>query len=154
MEQLRRGYGDDPWHGRSVLDLIKDLPAGDAATSVSPSLHTISEIVLHITAWQREVVRRLRGSDPQLPAEGDWPERDRSAAVWEETKAGLGASHEELLAALKEMPEERLVEQVGSERDRPLGVGVTYGATVLGVIQHNAYHGGQIALIRKLLAST
>ncbi len=109
--------------------------------------------MLHITAWQREVVRRLRGSNPQLPAEGDWPERARSAASWEETKAGLGASYAELLVALRELPEERLIKQVGSERDRLLGVGVTNGATVLGVIQHNAYHGGQIALIRKLLAS-
>jgi uncharacterized damage-inducible protein DinB len=154
MDQLRKGYGDDPWHGPSIRDLTRDLSAKDAAMSISPAVHTISEIVLHISAWQCEVARRLPGSEPQTPSEGDWPERVHAAEAWEETKAGLEMSYEELLAALMEFPDERLSELVGSQRDRPLGSGVTHQATILGVIQHNSYHGGQIALIRKLLTAT
>ena len=89
-----------------------------------------------------------------MPAEGDWPEGDEgSGESWEEAKAELAASVEEMARALEAVAEERLGERVGAERDRELGVGVTYGAMVLGVLQHNAYHSGQIAFIRKALAS-
>jgi len=40
---------------------------------------------------------------------------------------------------------------VGEQRDPPTGGGVTYYATLHGVVQHAAYHAGQIAIIRKWL---
>ena len=47
-------------------------------------------------------------------------------------------------------PESRWDDRVGDSRDAALGTGVTYEQTVLGLVQHLAYHGGQIALLRKL----
>jgi hypothetical protein len=38
-----------------------------------------------------------------------------------------------------------------SDRDPALGSGVNHRAMVHGLIQHNAYHSGQIALLRKAL---
>jgi uncharacterized damage-inducible protein DinB len=44
---------------------------------------------------------------------------------------------------------DRLEEILGSERDRPTGGGVSVYTTLHGIIQHNAYHTGQIALLKK-----
>ena len=33
--------------------------------------------------------------------------------------------------------------------DAPLGTGVSYEGMVSGALQHNAYHGGQVALLRR-----
>ena len=40
-----------------------------------------------------------------------------------------------------------------SDRNPALGTGVTHRAMVHGVIQHNAYHSGQISLLRRALRS-
>jgi hypothetical protein len=47
-------------------------------------------------------------------------------------------------------PESRWDDLVGDTRDPALGTGVSFAQTVSGVVQHLAYHGGQIALLRKL----
>jgi hypothetical protein len=38
-----------------------------------------------------------------------------------------------------------------SDRDPALGTGATYRGMVNGLVQHNAYHSGQLALLRKAL---
>ena len=47
--------------------------------------------------------------------------------------------------------EDRWSEPVGTARDAPLGTGVSFAAMVAGLVQHDAYHGGQIGLLRKAL---
>ena len=62
----------------------------------------------------------------------------------------LGDPDEEALAAL---PPARLDAVVGGERDAPLGAGVTYRVMLHGVAQHDAYHGGQMSLLRRAYAA-
>jgi hypothetical protein len=40
---------------------------------------------------------------------------------------------------------------VGPARDAPLGSGVTFGVMLVGLMEHNAYHGGQLSLLKRLL---
>lgn len=149
---LRKGYSSDPWHGPATDDLVRDVPFAAAAARPISDAHSIWEIVLHMTAWQREVVRRLGGAEPQDPADGDWPAPPAAGQdAWDRARAELGASLEELAAAVSILSDEDLRELVGSARDRALGSGVTRAEMVAGLLQHNAYHSGQIALLRKAL---
>jgi uncharacterized damage-inducible protein DinB len=107
-----------------------------------------------MAAWQNEVRRRLGGKAPALPEEGDWPEPDEiSETAWERDQQLLEASLDDLLEALAGRTEPDLERTGGaiSDRDPALGTGVTHRAMVHGLIQHNAYHSGQIALLRKAL---
>ena len=82
-EQLRKGYSDDPWHGPDTTSLLADVSAEKAAAHPVAGAHSIWEIVLHMTAWQNQVRRRLGGKEPGLPEEGDWSEPGEiSAAAW------------------------------------------------------------------------
>jgi len=149
---LRKGYASDPWHGPATADLLGDVPFAAAAARPVPDGHGIWEIVLHMTAWQREVVRRLGGAEPQEPEDGDWPAPPvPDQGSWDHARAELGASLEELATAVSSLSDEDLRELVGSARDRALGSGTTRAEMVAGVLQHNAYHSGQIALLRKAL---
>ena len=38
---------------------------------------------------------------------------------------------------------------IGTDRDAPLGSGVSYAAMMQGLLQHDAYHLGQVALLKK-----
>jgi uncharacterized damage-inducible protein DinB len=153
-EQLRKGYSDDPWHGPATADLLQDLAASEAAAHPVPGAHSIWEIVLHMTAWQNEVRRRLGGKEPSLPEEGEWPEVSvMSAAAWKRDRERLGKSLDELLKILEGLREEDLDRTGGSlsDRDPALGTGVTHRAMMNGLLQHNAYHCGQIALLLRAL---
>jgi uncharacterized damage-inducible protein DinB len=150
-EQLRKGLSDDPWHGPAITDLLADVTAAEAAAHPVPSVHSIWEIVLHMISWHNEVRRRLGGKPPSMPEEGDWPEpAGTSEAAWRQDQDRLAASLAELIDDLASHKEKDLDTPGGSlDRDPALGTGVTYRSMINGLVQHNAYHGGQIALLRK-----
>jgi uncharacterized damage-inducible protein DinB len=150
LDQLRRVFDGDAWYGPSIREVLAGVAATQAAARPIPSAHTIWELVLHMTAWKREVLRRLRGGEPGLPMDGDWPSAPPATeSAWAEAQAALASAHEELWRTLHSFPGGRLHEIVGQARDRPLGTGVTYYATLHGLVQHDAYHTGQIALLKK-----
>jgi uncharacterized damage-inducible protein DinB len=153
-EQLRKGYSDDPWHGPDTKVALEGVTATEAAAHPIPGAHSIWEIVLHLTAWQNEVRRRLGGTEPALPEEGDWPEPgEASETNWQRDRELLGISLAELLEVMSGLAEKDLERTGGSisDRDPALGTGVTHRAMVNGLVQHHAYHTGQIVLVRKAL---
>ena len=66
-EDLRKVYDGDPWYGSSITDVLKGVDADTAGLKSIPHGHTIWEIVLHMTAWTREVASRVRGAAPKSP---------------------------------------------------------------------------------------
>jgi uncharacterized damage-inducible protein DinB len=151
-EQVCLAYDGPAWHGASLAQNLDGINADQAASRPLPDGHSVWEIVLHMTGWTREVARRLEGGAPSPPAEGDWPALGRvSEQAWARDRAALGEAHAALAAAVERFPEARWRDRVGGARDAPLGTGVSYAAMVTGLLQHDAYHGGQVGLLRKAL---
>ena len=73
VDELQREYGGDAWYGSSLRDILKDVTAAQAAARPVLHAHSIWELVLHVTAWKREVAARIQGRPAGEPAEGDWP---------------------------------------------------------------------------------
>jgi len=152
-ELLRKGHTDDPWHGPSTTDALQGLTAEQAAAHPIAGAHSIWEIVLHLAAWHGEVSRRLEGQAPTQPAEGDWPQvGEVSEAAWRAARERLDAAVGNLREGLERLSAGDLDRTGGSIADRALGTGVTHRTMVVGVLQHDAYHSGQIVLLRKALA--
>ena len=150
MELLRRAYDGDAWYGASVRAALDGVDARMATTRHLPGAHTICEIVLHLTAWTREVTRRLRTGVARDPEEGDWPAGGvANDAEWAAIVAALDAANAALLEAIGELDEGQLHQRIGDVRDRALGSGVSRYVTLHGLIQHDAYHGGQISLLKR-----
>ena len=153
VDELRRAYAGEPWHGPSTLSVLADVGAEDAAARPIPGAHSIWELTLHLTSWVREVQRRLQAGVSAEPADGDWPAAPRQAdrAAWEAARGSLAAAHEELVRVLLTFPDGRLHE---APRDpRPGAHGFSYAAILHGLAQHDAYHTGQISLLKKALAT-
>ena len=149
-DQLVRTWKGDAWHGPSLQELTAGLTARQAAAHHLVDTHSIWELVLHCTAWIREVERRLGGADPGTPADGDWPEPGAVVdARWEAARTALGEAIAGLATRVTQFDEGRLGERVGTQRDPALGTGQTYYVMLHGVVQHNLYHAGQVALLRK-----
>lgn len=150
LAQLRATQAGDPWFGASRESILDGVTAAEAAAHPVPGAHSIWELVLHMTAWTREVLRRLMGGEPAEPEDGDWPAvTDMSDAAWRRAQRALAESHAALVAELEAMPEERWAAPVGATREPGLGTGVDVSGMVAGLAQHDAYHTGQVALLRR-----
>ena len=152
-DQLRRGHERSAWHGPSVREGLDGVTASVAAAHSIPGAHSIWELVLHITAWRGEVIRRLNGGQPGLPAEGDWPPvGETTEAAWAEARHRLDDSHRQLAAAVARFAENNLDESVGRQPPDPaLGTVGSYYVMLHGIAQHDAYHMGQVAILRKMM---
>jgi uncharacterized damage-inducible protein DinB len=150
VEQLQRACNGDAWFGSSVRSSLEAVDAAIATARPIPLAHSISEIVLHLTAWTREVARRLRTGIAQDPDDGDWSVRSITTdAEWAAVVAAFDAANAELATAIAGLDESRLDERIGEVRDRALGSGVTLYVTLHGLAQHHAYHAGQIMLLKR-----
>lgn len=150
-DELTRAIEGDPWHGGSTAAILKDVTAEAAATRPDPNVHTIWEIVRHLTVWTAEIERRLAGHPAGEPDEGDWPAPGGSdEAAWGRDVGALFEAHRRLIATLEPITDAALFGPVNDPRDRPVGSGVSHYVMLHGLAQHHAYHSGQIALLRKM----
>jgi hypothetical protein len=150
VDQLEREHSGDPWHGSPMLQILEGVDAATAARKPFPETHSIWELVLHVTGWKREVARRTMGAPAAEPANGDWPAvGEPTEARWNAVLDDLNAAHLELISAVHALPEARLFEPTNDPRNRPLGTGVSYYVLLHGAVQHDVYHAGQIALLKR-----
>jgi len=152
IRELDKAVNGDPWYGASLKSILQDITYEQAAVRHDANIHTIAEIVLHICAWMEEVSSRLEGNDPKEPERGDWPEADKlNEADWSDLVDRVFEAHEKLLELVRNLPFEKFEEQVGVGRDKELGTGYSYREMLVGLMEHNIYHGGQIGLLKKLV---
>jgi hypothetical protein len=154
IAQVDATEAGDPWFGSSRAALVAGLTRADAAAHPVSGAHSIWELVLHMTAWTREVTRRLAGGIPALPADGDWPAvTEMSDAAWERAQEELSEAHAELVAGIRALPPDGWERGVGDLREPSLGTGVDVAGMIVGLAQHDACHIGQIALTRRAVVA-
>ena len=143
-DQISRAFRGESWHGPSVREVLAGVSAEDAAAHPIPGAHTIWEIVLHLTSGYRLVLRRVRGEHAQLSPEEEWPPvPEFSSEAWRKSQHTLDQLNQQLQSAVRTFPVERLLQELGSE----------YSAYTqfCGAPQHDLYHAGQIALLKRAL---
>ena len=147
---LRQIYDGDPWHGSSITTVLEGINADVAAKRPIPSAHNIWELVLHMAVWTREVASRVRGADAKDPPE-DWPAPPLGGGekAWQAAKDDLAAAQRELESAVDALWPGDLMRWVGDQRDPALGTGLPVGTVIRGLMQHHAYHQGQISLLKR-----
>jgi hypothetical protein len=145
-DQLQRSQQGEAWHGPALAELLADVDAAQALRRPNPAAHNIWELVNHITAWQTAANGAVRGGVmPRLGRADNWPPSGRTEAQWRAAVKRLGKANQELLAGLRAFPENRLDARLPGRKH-------SFYFMLHGVIQHNLYHGGQLALLKKLLA--
>jgi uncharacterized damage-inducible protein DinB len=150
IDQLGREHEGDPWHGSPLSETLKGISAADASRRPIAGAHTIWELVLHMTGWKDEVRKRLSGAPAAEPADGDWPDAgEPTPDRWRAALDGLETAHRNLVDAVRRLPEAKLHEPTNDPRDRALGAGVSHYVLLHGIVQHDVYHAGQIAILRK-----
>jgi uncharacterized damage-inducible protein DinB len=155
-ERLRRELettmDGDPWYGSAIARILDGVDAPSAAAHPIKGAHSIWELVLHMTAWVNEVRRRLEGGTHGNPSEGDWPRvGETTPDAWKQAISSLRRAHAELARTLAATDEAGLARQVAGGQVDATGKPVTLYQTAIGILQHDTYHAGQIALIKRTL---
>jgi uncharacterized damage-inducible protein DinB len=116
-------------------------PAGEAA-------NTIWENVNHLTFYKERFLKRLKGEESEYPQgignDDTFVAKQQDEKAWQESVARLEAVHREIREVLAGLKEE--------DFDRPIPKN-TIGLWASSLVMHDAYHTGQIVLIRKLQGS-
>jgi len=142
-DQLRRAFDGDAWHGPSLLELLKDVDATTAAAKPIPKVHSIWELVLHIAAWDRAGSRLLAGEKAKLKGKANFPPVPApTESAWREAVAETMRTHETLVETVASLSDKRL-------RDQVPGKNYDFYHMLHGIAQHELYHAGQIAILKK-----
>jgi uncharacterized damage-inducible protein DinB len=120
----------------------------DAATAAAKPLahvHSIWELVLHIAVWDEAGLRRLSGEKWQPKGLANFPAVTTATdGAWRKAVAATKRTHETLVKTVAGLPDSRLKERIPGKR-------YDFYHLLHGIAQHELYHAGQIAILKKAL---
>ena len=146
-DQLQRSYAGEAWHGPSLQEILAGVTVQQALAKPLEGAHNIWELVMHVGVWMSAARRRLAGDPAKLTPEQDWaPISDGSDNAWQHTLGALRDEHDQLQAAIRNLPESALENRVPGKNHSIVFL-------LHGVVQHNLYHAGQIAILKKEVQS-
>ena len=145
-DQIRRAFEGSAWHGDSILELLADVNAKTAGARPIKDAHSIWAILLHIAAGDDVVTRRAGGTAVTLADAQNFPAvTDSSEAAWNQAIETTKKTHHELIRTVAAFPDSRLAEQVPGKTQNYYNFYYMFS----GIVQHELYHAGQIALLKK-----
>lgn len=143
---MDRAFEGDAWHGPPVKTVIDGLTAEDASKHPIAGVHSIWELVHHITAWNTIVREELGGASAQITPEVDWPPVwDATEVEWRRAVQKLYDARARLRQAVEGLRDGQLDERPSRRTNNSRYV------MLHGIVQHDLYHAGQIAVLKKAI---
>lgn len=143
LSQLKESVIDGGWHGPSLMNVVKDIDVRVALAKPLENRHSIWEIVQHVVYWIDRVDGVLNGRDhPPIGDPEDWKSVDGESSTWDSMEEEILGAYERLRNTLQQSKEERLSEKLPD-------ADFTYFWMLFGLVHHNLYHAGQIAILKK-----
>jgi uncharacterized damage-inducible protein DinB len=143
-DQLRRAFDGSAWHGPGLLELLEDIDAATAAAKSLPKVHSIWELVLHVAVWDAAALRRLSGEKCQPTGPANFPlVSSAKESAWRKAVTRTRRTHDALVKTVAALPDSRLSDRVPGKR-------YDFYHLLHGVTQHELYHAGQIAILKKV----
>lgn len=147
LHLIDEAYGSPAWHGPNLKGALRGVTARQAAWRPAPGRHNLRELAVHAAYWKWAVRRRLTGEKAgSFPLKGNnWLELPAaSGAAWRAEREILGNAHRALRQAVARFPAARLAAVLAGTRRR------TALREIAGIALHDAYHTGQIQLLKTL----
>lgn len=138
FEALQHG---DCWIGVNFKEALHGIDAATAAKRMAPNGNSIWMLTAHLIYWRTRAASRLNGND-NLPPFKDFTLPDElSETNWKQTQLDFEAAYHGLRNALHVMKDEQLDKPSPRE-------GQTFYELILGCLQHDAYHLGQLVFLK------
>lgn len=149
LTDIRLSIMGQAWVGPALEEALHGVTWQQAVSTPPAAIHSIAALTFHTVGWMEEVAHRLTGAPSGEPRRGNFPSSmPFHDSEWESWKSDLRVAFGQIAAALESFDEQRLYDPVPNADGT---AGDTYFQMLTGLAQHNAYHAGQIVLLRKLL---
>lgn len=127
------------WQGPTLTSALRDVSAAVAATQIE-GRKSIWQQCLHIAFWKQRVLNRVTGQSTRFQRRGqNWPDlpADPTEEAWIADRRLMHEIGTRLIDAVALLTPERY-----TPRTRKM---------IFGIAAHDAYHTGQINLLRRML---
>ncbi len=158
---LDNAFHGKGWHGPTLLGSIRGISPADALITPKPLKHNIWQLVLHAAYWKYAVcyrISKLPFSFPDLPTDtagklhfprspSNYPKPPSKPdpKAWKADIELLKLYHASLANAVGQLTDKQLDSIPPGGKSWPLR-GIIAGASA-----HDAYHTGQIQLLKRLI---
>ncbi|MFZ2873087.1 MAG: DinB family protein [Phycisphaerales bacterium] len=145
----RANFTGKAWQGAALAGAIRGVSASESLRRPAKGRRNIHEIVLHAAYWKYAVRRRLNPSDDAefRGSPSNWPAAPTSPEErdWKRTVRLLKEEHQRLMRAIEGLDAASL------DVVPPGGRTWTRAQLIMGIASHDAYHTGQVQLLKKLI---
>jgi uncharacterized damage-inducible protein DinB len=144
LEKVNTGQ---PWYGRAVYEMLEETDSPIVYKKPSENSYSLIELLYHMITWADFTLHRINGDkEKDLAAfeELDWREIDPKIHTWKKGLAEFKAIHKKIIELLNEK-EDAFLNEIVDYRN------YNFRFLLNGLIQHNIYHIGQVAYVKKLL---
>ena len=145
---LKSVLEDEPWFGQSVMKILQSIDTHIVYQKPNENSHSVIDLLYHMNTWAEFVLNRMEKNKKENSADFeklDWRKIDPAEHTWEKGIAQFKVTHDLIIELLETKDDEFLLEKV-DERE------YDFGFLLQGIIQHDIYHIGQIAYVKKLLS--
>ncbi|UCE95880.1 MAG: DinB family protein [Candidatus Bathyarchaeota archaeon] len=151
VDMLMQTFDGRAWHGPSFMSVVNGVTKAQASGRPVEKGHTIWEIVSHCSYWMDAVTKALHSQRmPDIKTDEDWPKMGKTEQDWIKTQEVARKACNELTHSLKNLDKDIFTQKVhGSYNGEPYST--TYRRMIHGISDHNTYHSGQIAILKKMM---
>ncbi len=147
IKNFTQTYEKGAWFGDTYLEQLADVTEKEAFTPPMKGVHTIAELIAHVIYWRSPLIKRLKGDKDYVGSVEDprnWPSLDElKAKGWKKLLNEFADSQKQLVSLLRDVKPEFF------KGDYKPGAPWDYVAE--GIVQHDIYHLGQLALVKKMI---
>jgi uncharacterized damage-inducible protein DinB len=138
LDQLRTSHSAEDWYVPANI-AVANLTADQAKWTPGKDVHSVGQLANHLLFWDTRALADFKGEkSPAFNGNNDETFNDFNAAQWADTVKKLDAIMTEWEKAVEAADDQKLADKA---------------SLIDHVGAHNAYHIGQIILVRKLQGS-
>ena len=147
IKNIENTLSGQPWFGRGVFELLNEIAESKVDVKPNAESHSLIELLWHMITWAEFTLAILEGrsiNDLKTIEENDWRPIDPGKHTWKDGKEQLKSIHKNITGLLSLKDDSFLSDMVPTRS-------FNFRFMLNGLIQHNIYHAGQIAYLKKLL---
>ena len=147
VRNMRDLLDGKPWYGRPLFNILDEIHPAVVFKKPNESAHSLIDLAYHMITWASFTLDRLKGipvNDPDDSEELNWRQIDPLEHTWARALSELRALHEEIIELLQSK-DDAILDKMVESRD------YDHRHLLNGLIQHDIYHLGQIAYVKKWL---
>lgn len=145
INRILKLYADlqhgDCWIGNNFKQSLHGVTAQIAQKQIAPDRNNIWQIVSHIIYWRTKVTNRIEGNNNPPPFIDFRLPEELNDESWKQTMLDFESAYHLLRNSIHNFHEENFDKPSPKE-------GQTYYQLIMGCLQHDAYHLGQIVMLK------